>query len=187
MNLASSPRPGQEISSAFATNDPGDVAGAPADPDIGGRLHLILAERRDFKNPVGHETEAEHAAFQRDIHDQHPRMGCRHGLGKAELQPQIDGRHALPAHIAQAEQIVGAVGDLEGFLIVEDLPDHLDGNGEDFIAQAERHVLGFERYCCHGLCAFSEVCVVGIRSTHGEVKGETLCPCLLGRDRVGGL
>src|SRR5215217_6627264 len=73
----------------LAANDAGDIAGAPADPDIGSRLYLVLPERRDFENPVGDQAEAKHTVFQGDIHDQHPGMGCRYGLGKAKLQPEI--------------------------------------------------------------------------------------------------
>ncbi len=72
-----------------------------------------------------------------------------HRLRHAKLQPEIDGRDALAAHVAQAKEIVGTIRDLEGLGIVEDLANHLHRHGEDFLAEAEGDELRFLGGGCH--------------------------------------
>ncbi|MNR38941.1 hypothetical protein D3C85_1570930 [compost metagenome] len=69
------------------------------------------------------------------------RRAC--GRAHAEPDPKIDDRHALSADIAQAEKIIRPVRDLEGVLVVEDFPHHLDRHGEDLLAETESYELGF--------------------------------------------
>src|SRR5690606_33575011 len=52
-------------------------------------------------------------------------------------------RDPLAAHVPQAQQVFRAVGDLEGLLVVQDLPDHAYRHCEDLVAQTEGDVLGF--------------------------------------------
>jgi hypothetical protein len=84
-----------------------------------------------------------------NVENQNPRMRRRYRLRHAELQPQVDGRHPLPAHVAQAEEIIGTIRNLEGFRIVENFANHLDRHGEDFLAETEGDELRFQRDRCH--------------------------------------
>jgi hypothetical protein len=129
-----------------ATADAADVVGAPLQADRRRRLDLALVEGDDLDDPVGHQAEDQLLLAALRV----PKREFQHqdaghlvgGLGRqAELQPQVDHRHAAAADIDQPGQIGRRFRNAEHRPHIQDLEHRIDRNREDLAVDAERHEL----------------------------------------------
>src|SRR5690606_35201793 len=95
------------------------------------------------EDPVGDEAEGEDLLADRHVEHQGARVWRLLGPRHAETKTQVDDRHTLASHVPETEQVFRPVRDLEGILVVEDLPDDRDRHREDLVVETEGDELRF--------------------------------------------